>query len=485
MRSWAALYIGAALLFIYINPVYAIAAIIAVSFLLLLIVKSELKWFLLILAIPLDNFSYYSGMSFKLWMLILLIAVTIWFLQLLVGKTKLSRNILNISLPLLVIANILSSVNAVNSDRSIRMLLQYLILYVLAYFAANNIRTEKRIKDIIRYMFITGGAVCLFGIAQFIGGIYGKNIKFPIENYSVYNPDMAMFLTVWWVDINHVIVPRIRGAFGDPTLFGGYVLSIFPLMLSMTVHRITAKKSYFAYLLLTGITIGAGLATFSRTITGGIAVACGVLAYYWIGKSLNTNILKLFVKIIIFAALAAALLPGSVSKYLNPALIINRLQQTMAAGDFSTKLHIDLAEAGVKMWSKHPFLGVGIGNYGSALVKGNSATTLSHSALLSFFAETGMIGGIINLFAVCSVMYYLVRTIRKIEKYSYWFAVNVGLLSSYAATVSGNITYHYYNQAYVWFLMGFSVAVAFYCRRSADSALIVGSKQPEINENSI
>jgi hypothetical protein len=452
----------------------AIVFIIIIS-IVLIFKYPEIKWFILVLSLPLEVVSYYKGMSIKLWMLVFAILLLMWTIELLIGNKKILNTNLNILMLLLVGVNIVSVLNAVDPGRTIRMNIQYALLYVLAFGIVNNVESKERIYAIIKYMYISCAAVAMFGLVQFAGAINGQDVKLPIEYYSLYNPDVAMFLTNWWVDIGGVIVPRIRSTFSDPNLFGGYINSILPLMVSVLVQRILSKEKYNMLFVATIVVFVAGIAAFSRSIIGGMLLGALILGFYWARETLNKRIWKV---VPVFAVLAIGVfvaMPGNIRSRLSPDIIVKRMLQTTEAHDESTKRHVELAGVAMAMWERYPILGVGLGNFG--VQSGGSRAAMSHSAIISFFAETGMIGGVINISLIMFVAYSLIRSIGMVEKYSRWFAIDVGLLASYAATIFGNITYHYYNQAYLWFLVGFALAVARYSKLHNTGIVRTGSTE--------
>lgn len=433
------------------------------------------RWFLFVFSLPLEVVSYYYNFTIKLWMVVLFAVVCIWIIEILSGKVKILKNPLNILLPLLLLVNILSSFNAIILMRAIRMIVQYSILYCVALYIANNIRSEKDINNVFKYIVISSLIVCVYGIFQFISGIYGGNIKLPIENFSTYNPEFGIFLINWWVIINGVAVPRIRATFGDPNIFGGYVLSVFPLIASITLFNIVNKRKYLVLLTISVVIIFSGFTTYSRSVMGGMFLACSVILCFWYKELFKGYIIKIALKMVFVILIMFMVIPNKVRRAINPLMFSGRLIQTLQLGnketsqagdeetlqakDESTGQHTRLGIAAINMFKKHPIIGVGIGNYGAHLIPGSRGTAMSHSAFLSFFAETGIIGAIVNLGFIIFLVFYLVVNIKNMKKYSFYYALNVGLLASYIAVVSANIVYHYYNQAYIWFLVGYIIAV--------------------------
>jgi O-antigen ligase len=202
------------------------------------------------------------------------------------------------------------------------------------------------------------------------------------------------------------------------------------------------------------VTIG----TFSRSILGAFIIEILLLILFWRKLIVNKQFLKIVSGVILIYAIALIVLPENLTNLIDPRLYISRIDQTMVKGDESTSIHNELARLAIQLWENNPILGVGFGNFGSSL--GGVENALSHSAFLSFLAETGLVGLFVNLLLIIFLSYISYRSIRKYDDNSFWFAVQVGILVGFVGTISGNITYHYYNQPYIWFLMGLITAMS-------------------------
>jgi O-antigen ligase len=427
-------------------------------FLYYVLVSWNARTFLLVLSLPLTVLSYYVGFTLKLWMLLLVIAAGFWVVEIMLRRKSIQRTLLNQLLILLLIANIISVCNAVNVIRSVRIIIQYAMLSMLAVYVINDIDSKAKIRSVIKMILVSGMCISVFGIVQWLGNMYGYDVRLPFESYLRYSDDMTSALHVWAVNVGGKMVPRIRGPFPDPNVMGGFILSFLPLLVSLTMYRIVKGKTRAVFVMASILTVVALLGTVSRTAIMGMILGVGLVLFYWRKMLLSQKMVRvLFIAGIVFV-FAVIVIPGELSKVAHPYVFVERIAQTFDPNDTSTVTHRQLAILAVKMWFEHPIIGVGVGNYGAYYSPGSQGNGSSHTALLTFFAETGIIGGVVNLSIIGFLIYFLIKLIRMQENYSYWFAVDVGLLASYISTISGNITYIYYNEAFIWFLMGLIIS---------------------------
>jgi hypothetical protein len=421
--------------------------------------SDRFRLFMLIFSMPLTVVSYYMVFTLKMWMCVWFLSMFLWMSKMLLEKRKLKIDTMTLLLLVLFVINIMSVANAINVVRAVKILIQYVMLFLLAFYTSQAMNSEHKIKFAVKCIMISGTLIGVYGILQWIGSLHGYDIKLPIERLNIYSQDMLSGMRPWHVYIGNRLVPRIRAAFPDPNIFGGYILSFLPIIVSLLLFRI-AKRMKITFYVFAGIVgVIAVLGAVSRTALGGAAIGLLTVLYYWRRKLLTRHVIVIVLLVSIALPLLRISLPGNAGSIMDLSLYIGRIGQTFRAGDGSTTIHMKLASDAINMWEEHPLLGVGIGNYGAYLDPQGKGNGSSHSALMSFFAETGVLGGVANLAIVMVLIFWLVRNTRHIEKYSYWFALNVGLLGSYVSTVSANITYIYYNEAFVWFLMGLIAAV--------------------------
>ena len=185
-------------------------------------------------------------------------------------------------------------------------------------------------------------------------------------------------------------VQRIEGSFGHPNSFAGYLAVYIPLAAAITVSR-----SFPARLrVLSAVALILALVSLNYTYTRGAVFALGAGALIWLAIVRP----RLAVAVALTVGIAAAtLLPGTLSQ---------RFQSTSGA---DVGLRMDIWGAALDIYSEHPVLGVGGGNFPVAyaalpstllfatqkrLLHGAQEIVPPHaqSLYLNFFAEDGTIG---------------------------------------------------------------------------------------------
>ncbi len=458
-------------------PSYIAALLVVVLFTCVLTLNTKWNFFLLIFAMPLTVVSYYIGFTFKLWMYILFVMCMIWIKGLLTDRKRIHYSFLNYLLAALLFVDVFSIFNAVNFARAEKILVQYAMLIFLTVFVINNVCTADKINRVIRYLLISGVILALYGVLQWLALMYGYDLKLPIERMNIYSRDVAETLRPGAVYIGNMLIPRARATFTDPNVFGGYINSFLPLIFSLLLYKLIKGGKIKIYLLGLIIAFLAVISTVSRTAIGGACVGLSIVGAYWFLKLPIKRVASIFVGVIVVLSTFQLIAPSRITKYMDYNIFIGRISQTFSKGDGSTALHRKLAENALIMWNDHPFIGVGIGNYGAYFDPSGPGNGSSHSAVLNFFAETGAIGGLINVSIILFLILLLLVNIRKLKKYSYWYSINVGLLASYIITILGNVTYIYYNEAFIWFLMGLIVVVVRYGKDNPGGVLVTPAER--------
>jgi len=132
--------------------------------------------------------------------------------------------------------------------------------------------------------------------------------------------------------------------------------------------------------------------------------------------------------------------------------------------------------AGLAMFRDHPFLGVGAGAYGHAIVRITDIALIAHNTFISVLVELGVVGAIL-LFILLASMFSSVLRLKNLEKWL-WLA----LLATWA-TGACSVTWE--NRKVTWLLFGL-VAAQVYAKntgvfrvRREQPAPLFYSTQPE------
>jgi O-antigen ligase len=250
------------------------------------------------------------------------------------------------------------------------MLLALIIVVDLA-------RAPNAARWVIGAMLLAGGAEAAYGAVQFV-----------TDNGP------AAF------DLGGAL--RAFGHFDQPNPFAGYLTTILPLAVAMTMCR--ANPTPFRWLAVAAsglLIVGIGLSQ-SRGAWLGAAVAATCLLLAWSGFTR---------RLLIPCALGGALLLALAVSGLLPASILDRLGQTVeyfgvfdvrtvevTSDNWSVVERMAHWQAGWYMFLANPWLGVGAGNYAQAYPNFYVATWLdplghAHNYYINMLAELGVVGG--------------------------------------------------------------------------------------------
>ncbi|HEQ60789.1 MAG TPA: hypothetical protein ENN74_04180 [Firmicutes bacterium] len=131
-------------------------------------------------------------------------------------------------------------------------------------------------------------------------------------------------------------------------------------------------------------------------------------------------------------------------------------------GDLSARQHLVYARAALEMFRRSPALGIGLHNYSNyyaCYFDPEDLGSTAHSAFLSFFAETGLLGAAANLALMGIVLAALWRIIRRSRPEEPAYARAVGLAAAYVGLITSSLFYLFYNQVYLWVLVGLILAL--------------------------
>ena len=281
------------------------------------------------------------------------------------------------------------------------------------------VKTKQTIKRIIFPLTIGVLYSSVIAIAQFIlqrsvGGplwLLGERV------FSNQTPGIAQFYF-------HQLWLRAYGTFPHPNVLGGYLAALLPLI----IYQFTNSKKYF---FVTAIVLGyvALLLTCSRSAwaAGGIAIAFALARI----MNYESRIMKkLFVVSI-------------------TAFILYSLFFILYSTDESGVVRRELNASAILMWTKHPLIGVGLGNYLTELPNYLVSRQIYflqpvHNIYLLVLSEAGLIGvSIISYFSY----FYLKHELRIMNHgknktqpsfiihYSLFIILLLGLVDHYPLTL--------------------------------------------------
>lgn len=261
---------------------------------------------------------------------------------------------------------VVAALQGIDYTASVRSLALYGKAFILALLLAGSLRSQGSVLTISRYLLL---AVVIGALAAFYQKLTGT--------YT----------------IDSLYVQRAAGLRGDPNdtamiMVAGVPVSLYWIFHSKELWSRVLHTTAMALILL-GIVL-----TSSRG--GFVALSCVLLAIYTRAPSVRMTLV------------GAALLGGVL--LFAPASYWERMETLVSGqeqhGSGSLRERWNLQKGGLAIVGEHPVLGVGPGNFGMAFLQttrgglttvnvDDGATGVAHNLHLEFFAENGLLGGLL------------------------------------------------------------------------------------------
>jgi O-antigen ligase len=268
--------------------------------------------------------------------LILTVVIVAWFARAAIWKELRLIKRTNLNLPIftysgiIVIATLLGVLfGNVQPVRGFFFSLKYIEFFVVYFITVNCIQNEDQLRRLLITMFATCAISAIIGIAQIPSG---ERVAAPFE-----------------------------GKFGEPNTFGGYLVLMLALVLSMALTKPSGKSrigwTTFAFLIFVPL-----LFTLSRTSWLAAVPMLFTLVYF------SPRRLVLIAALALSLAFGATILPQPVINRFNYTFRsqVDRGQVALAGArlDTSTSARIESWDMGYQSWLKQPFLGYGARGFG-------------------------------------------------------------------------------------------------------------------------
>jgi len=354
--------------------------------------------------------------------------------------------------------HLVSSVVAVAPERTLRMTVQFVFLFGIAHFTIHYLRSEAEARLVLFATFLSGGLAVGYGVVQLAGGFAGINTHLLLR-WLPENPTMPTMLTVpgavYFPGAGRHVV-RVSSTFFDWNYFGGYLVVLLCLTASLLLYR-HRRRGRRLHLAAFGLTAAVLLVfTFSRSAWIGSLAAAAVL--FWLCRAaFRARELRLWVG----GGLVLIVLMNFAMG--NPARLAADRLAFMFRGDPSVAKHGIYGRAALEMFYESPLLGIGLHNFAAYYQQaydGSDAGATAHSTFLTYFAETGILGGLGHLFFHGLAIWLMAGAIRRSERFSFDRLVLSGCLAAYAGVLACNVFYFFSNQAFIWTLAGYGLGHA-------------------------
>jgi O-antigen ligase len=352
------------------------------------LVRPQLGVLLLVLAVPFGSVRqvHVGVMNVGLTELLLALVLGAWLMRML-ARRDLSLKWPPLTLPLVVFIGALcmSSLGSVSLPHSIKELVKWaevLALYVLV----SNEMTGRWKRLLVFVLLGTGALAALQGIYQFL-------FQVGPEEFVLFGRFM-----------------RAYGTFEQPNPYGGYLGLTLPLALGLVCAAVVPQGRRISgrWLIWAGGT-GALMAlalvmSWSRGAWLGFAAAVGAMIVAIAARSGRAAVLGVVLAVLLAYLLLTggfSLLPSSLVQRFTDFLpylgVLDVRGAEVTDANFAVLERMAHWQSAVAMWTDHPWLGVGIGNYEAAypdyaLPQWPLALGHAHNYYLNIGAETGAIG---------------------------------------------------------------------------------------------
>ncbi len=318
-------------------------------------------------------------------------AVAVWlaaFMARKVGRIRWPAGI-TLAFGAFLTAALLSTTQSLSLQYSIKELLKWLELVLTALLVYNLLAEEECPRwfpeALLGAVLVAGSLAALQGIVQFVGGI-GP-------------PGFLLFGRFM----------RAYGTFQQPNPYGGYLGLVFPLAYSLALWSLGRPREGVAWPALwrTLPWAAAGLAALAILMTWSRGAWLGAAAAFATVSALRSRraafafgVALVLGAVLVGAGLAGALPPAlaarfaGLAEYLTPR-DVSQVEPTPA--NWAVVERLAHWQAAWAMFSEHPWLGVGWGNYvpvypAYALPRWADPLGHAHNYYLNVLAEAGLVG---------------------------------------------------------------------------------------------
>ncbi len=318
------------------------------------------------------------------------------------------------------------------------------LVFLSAYFLVTHlIQTEKQLQNLLTTFVLSGAAVCLYGILQYIFGWDINQAWMDEEMFS----DIKM---------------RIYSTLENPNVLGEYILLVLPVSIGLMWTR----KGILPKLVYAGISAMMFLAlilTFSRGCWVGLLVAAAVFITFAAGKLWGLGLIAL--------PLLPAVLPES---------ILNRFTSIGDMKDSSTSYRVYIWMGTLAMMRDFWLSGIGMGAEAFKSVYpfysyNGIVAPHSHNLFLQIWVESG----------ICGILAFLLILVFFLKRMMVGYQLGGGkgkplstLMTAISAGVCGflvqgmfdNCFYNYRVLLVFWCVLGLGIACTQVAKKLAKEA---------------
>jgi probable O-glycosylation ligase (exosortase A-associated) len=314
---------------------------------------------------------------------------------------------------------ILSLISSAHPELSFQSLEVYLKVVLFYFLLVNIANTPQFIRATVWVIILSALSVSLYGLYQFLSA----------------PPVMGV--------LNRIVSTR-----EDPNNLALTLVSVIPLTVALVT--IEKRRMLKAIAALTGIVV---FFTVPLTLSRGGFLALIAIVVLVVAKMKRKK----------FALLILVLMIG-LSLFILPATVWERAGTVgISSMEASARMRMQLLKGGLEMFSDHPFLGVGIGNFiaHSFQYSGLVPPQYAHNMFLHVAAETGILGFLLFV----AILYSSWRILRRVQsstvgdRTSLYFQLAQGLeISLLGFCVAAFFLSQHFNKM-LWIIIGLTASV--------------------------
>jgi O-antigen ligase len=314
----------------------------------------------------------------------------------------LDRENFNIPLPLalsaafLLLTMLISLTGTTNLSDSVKELVKWSEVLVILLLGTQYIRTR-------RHIWTLGVMLCLAGLSQ---AVFGYAQMFFDLGPASFMRDASL---------------RVYGTFGQPNPYAGYINMTLALALALFLLGQGWRTRILAACIALPLV---GVEIYSQSKGGWMALGVAALFIGIIGfPQLRTLAhIGLIGSLAIAVAYLAGMFPaGLIEPMLMKIGVIDISFTSPSNANYANSERVAHWLAGINMFQKYPFLGVGIGNYQDVYSQYHVGIFVlplghAHNYYINIAAEAGILGFTAFLLFLIAVFTYGTRTYRNIHK---------------------------------------------------------------------
>lgn len=445
-----------AVFFLKLAPLIALAIVIFIAFTLAIFKSPIFGIFLVAFLLPFERIGSYdfAGTTIRASQIFALIALVAWILIFLARKKNFSaKNPILIPISFFIGISALSMINAVNFQRAVLVFLFNAFVIAIALMIPNLVKHREHLDRIVKIILISCFLVSVFGIYQFLGDVAGLSPSLTglREHYT-----SAVFG-----------FPRVQSTCLEPLYFANYLLIPISLCLALLLKK-KEKESRFPIKPLYLVLI-LGLASVNLVLTLSRGGYLGFVTVIFLSLVIFFRSLFTWKKVLTFI-LIVLIAFTSVYYFLRlagkeKALETFLTQATNIAQGPAVTERTSTYEEAWRLFKEHPWLGIGVGNFGPAYAKHSQIIPeeigwpIVNNEFLEILAEVGIFGFLSFLAFIIILIVYSIRAI-KLFKNNYLKTILIGLLIAFCGILVQYQTFSTLYILHIWFLIGLMIAVS-------------------------